>query len=211
MKKLFLIAALLVIMPVRASAYSISVEYFNNGGSDIYANIVDERHNVIFYEEFGVVEMSDYNDGSGMTKAEGTITLTADPGDDPTKAVGVRVTKKYDYFQNMKLENLYSVDYEFIPPDLPAPLVNEQCMLPNTSIQFDWDTLIIWGEFTLLSDLVPVNQGTARMTFSSGYHTQVLAQVVEGNCSNPVPEPTTMLLFGAGLAGLVGVRMRKKK
>ncbi len=28
---------------------------------------------------------------------------------------------------------------------------------------------------------------------------------------NPVPEPTTMLLFGAGLVGLAGVRLRRKK
>jgi len=32
-----------------------------------------------------------------------------------------------------------------------------------------------------------------------------------GRGSTPVPEPTTMLLFGTGLAGLVGSRMRKKK
>lgn len=35
--------------------------------------------------------------------------------------------------------------------------------------------------------------------------------VVEGVGGDPVPEPATMLLFGTGLAGLAGLRSRKKK
>ena len=34
---------------------------------------------------------------------------------------------------------------------------------------------------------------------------------IVSNGSTPVPEPTTMLLFGTGLVGLVGTRLRKKK
>lgn len=29
--------------------------------------------------------------------------------------------------------------------------------------------------------------------------------------SSPVPEPTTMMLFGSGIAGLLGIRLRRKK
>jgi hypothetical protein len=35
--------------------------------------------------------------------------------------------------------------------------------------------------------------------------------ISEHKMNAPVPEPATMILFGAGLAGLVGVRLRRKK
>jgi hypothetical protein len=35
--------------------------------------------------------------------------------------------------------------------------------------------------------------------------------LVSSGTSSPVPEPTTMLLFGTGIAGLIGNRVRRKK
>lgn len=44
-----------------------------------------------------------------------------------------------------------------------------------------------------------------------GFTVGVAGLASPGPGPNPVPEPTTMLLFGAGLVGLVGVRLRRKK
>jgi len=43
-----------------------------------------------------------------------------------------------------------------------------------------------------------------------GHSYQGAAQIVNISTTNPVPEPSTFLLIGLGLAGLIGIRARKK-
>ena len=50
-------------------------------------------------------------------------------------------------------------------------------------------------------------------TSPEGYNnfTQLWGKITTSSGVNPIPEPATMILFGAGLVGLVSLRLRKKK
>lgn len=72
---------------------------------------------------------------------------------------------------------------------------------PNTWVVAWEETNGYGGDF---SDLV------AEIIVSPGLDTNNVGFLLAVR-SNPVPEPCTMLLFGAGLAGIVGARFRRKK
>ena len=60
------------------------------------------------------------------------------------------------------------------------------------------------------ADGVFISMDTSNWSGTNWYESRIDNVVINGT-SAPVPEPTTMLLFGTGLAGLVGSRLRRKK
>ena len=98
-------------------------------------------------------------------------------------------------------------EYRWVGPS-PNPSVSwlnlEAALLEPgwTRVYGDWDSLL--GNVTELR-LV--------MAYYTNYTPFEITGIdnVTLNGSSPVPEPTTMLLFGIGIAGLAGARLRRKK
>lgn len=86
--------------------------------------------------------------------------------------------------------------------------------LQNTGIFENLASSFYWSNVTDLPDVWGFNMSNGEAYHRiyddpAGYGLAIRSGQVATTA--PVPEPTTMLLFGTGLAGLVGSRVRKKK
>ena len=101
------------------------------------------------------------------------------------------------------------IDYKYVT-DLSFTIFNTPFQASAYDVSGNLLTTLVSGsDFTQYFDFSGYNVNSVQISGSEYAIDDVT--FTELHNSNPVPEPTTMLLFSTGLAGLVGNRLRRKK
>ena len=111
-----------------------------------------------------------------------------------------------DYFLQFDLAGNQRPSYHY-PADQVTVMVNNGITSQNYTLSPSDPFRTFTQSFTLASTT------SVRLSFEGGGGDNIgmLLDNIRLGKTDPVPEPATMLLFGAGMAGLAGARLRRKK
>jgi hypothetical protein len=124
--------------------------------------------------------------------------------------ITLEYTESWEIKTNFHSDNLNDFDYSFDYQPLPDPITKTFSV--GIGEEFSFETVIknnFAPTLTIAENPVLVdqfNRGSASFEIFRSINYDIKITSVK-----PVPEPATMLLFGTGVAGLLGSRLRKRK